>query len=152
MSLLDVHYPQIFTCELPFTQQPYFEGIKEKMAGGSIQKPVEISGSLWSLLQRCLNYGPDERPPIAIVVAELAVLDAQQASIDLPPHLAKHKLENKIDPASGQVEGYALDTTIEDQIEKRSKHNLEVHHPTIENEAFEAESVTIWPKKRAIPR
>ena len=62
------------------------------------------------------------------------------------------KLENKMDTASDQVEVYVLHEMHKNKIGKNSQHNLQVQVQTnIENEVFEAESVTVWPKRGMIP-
>jgi len=65
----------IFTSKPPCSPKPYGKGMNEKIAGGcSIQKPAEISSSLWKLLQRCLSYDPNDRPSMATVAAELMTM------------------------------------------------------------------------------
>ena len=74
-SSLNPYRQQIFTSKLPFTSRPYGRGMNEKMAGGgSIGQPVQISGLVWGLLQRCLSYNPDNRPSMATVVSELMLM------------------------------------------------------------------------------
>ena len=75
MTRLNACYIQIFTSKLPFSPKPYGRGMNEKMAGGrSIEKPAEISGSLWRILRRCFSCDPYDRPSIATVAAELMMM------------------------------------------------------------------------------
>ena len=61
------------------------------------------------------------------------------------------ELKNKIDTALGQFEEYILDERDKEKIGINSQH-LQVQVQTnIENEVFEAESVTVWPKRGMIP-
>ena len=56
-----------------------------------------------------------------------------------------------MDTASGRFEEYILDERDKEKIGKNSQH-LQVQVQTnIENEVFEAESVTVWPKRGMIP-
>ena len=56
-----------------------------------------------------------------------------------------------MDTTSGRVEEYVLDERDKEKIGKNSQH-LQVQVQTnIENEVFEAESVTVWPKRGMIP-
>jgi len=65
----------IFTSKSPFHLQPYGRGIKEIMSRGhNLERPAEVAGPVWNLLERCWSFFPEDRPSMATVEAALAIM------------------------------------------------------------------------------
>jgi len=63
----------IFTSKPPFPIKPYGR-VTTIIRGHVPEKPIEISGPLWNILNKCWSYHPEDRPSMAEIELALAAL------------------------------------------------------------------------------